>query len=346
MLYRRIFEMCGEGVAITDPDGRYIEQNAAHERITGLALEELSSRTPASHFGDDGFRKIASELLRTGRYEGELHSYNRAGDASVLDVSAFSIHNAAGELMCNVEIERDITHRKKTDEALASSEKLTSMGRLAATIAHEINNPITSVTNLLYLIEGSASIDDVRLYSRTAQEELRRVSHICHQTLGFYRESSIPSEIDVATLLDGVLVLHLPRIKERGIRLERRYAPGLKIKALTGEMHQVFSNLIDNSLAALKRDGRLIVRATVAREWSGDRRKGVRIVIADNGSGIDRCHADKIFEPFFSTKGEKGTGLGLWVSKGIVHKHGGSIRVHSSTQDGKTGCVFSVFLPV
>jgi len=346
MLYRRIFEMCGEGVAITDPDGRYIEQNAAHERITGLALEELSSRTPASHFGDDGFRKIASELLRTGRYQGELHSYNRAGDASVLDVSAFSIHNAAGELMCNVEIERDITHRKKTDEALASSEKLTSMGRLAATIAHEINNPITSVTNLLYLIEGSASIDDVRLYSRTAQEELRRVSHICHQTLGFYRESSIPSEIDVATLLDGVLVLHLPRIKERGIRLERRYAPGLKINALTGEMHQVFSNLIDNSLAALKRDGRLIVRATVAREWSGDRRKGVRIVIADNGSGIDRCHADKIFEPFFSTKGEKGTGLGLWVSKGIVHKHGGSIRVHSSTQDGKTGCVFSVLLPV
>src|SRR4051812_3555778 len=183
LLYRKIFEMCGEGVAITDPDGKYIEQNAAHERITGFSNDEMSSRTPAAHFGDDGFRKISSELLRTGRFEGELHSYNRSGDASVLDVSAFSIHNDAGELMCNVEIERDVTHRKKTDEALVSTEKLTSMGRLAATIAHEINNPITSVTNLLYLIEASPSPDDIRSYARTAQQELRRVSHICHQTL-------------------------------------------------------------------------------------------------------------------------------------------------------------------
>ena len=139
--------------------------------------------------------------------------------------------------------------------------------------------------------------------------------------------------------------LHMPRIKERNIRLERRFEPGLKLQAITGEMHQVFSNLIDNAVAALEDGGKLIVSAYSSREWSGDQRQGVRIVVADNGSGIEHCNAKRIFEPFFSTKGQKGTGLGLWVSKGIVHKHGGSIRVHSSTRQGKSGCVFSVFLP-
>jgi PAS domain S-box-containing protein len=346
MLYRRIFEMCGEGVAITDPDGRYVEQNAAHERITGYADHELAARTPAAHFGDEGFRKIASELLRTGRFEGELSSHNRAGDPSILDVSAFSIHNDAGELLCNVEIERDVTHRKKSDEALVNADKLTNMGRLAATIAHEINNPITSVTNLLYLIEASPSPDDIRKYARTAQEELRRVSHICHQTLGFYREATIPSEVDVATLLDTVLGMLAPHIRDKNIRVERRYSPGLKIQAISGEMHQVFSNLIENAIAALPAtDGRIVVHAHETQEWGSERRRGVRIVIADNGTGIASCHLQRVFDPFFSTKGEKGTGLGLWVSRGIVHKHGGTIRVHSATRNGKSGCVFSVFIP-
>jgi PAS domain S-box-containing protein len=346
MLYRKIFEMCDEGVAIIDPDGKYIEQNAAHERITGYDQDEILSRTPASHLGDEGFRTISAELLRTGRFEGELNSHNRAGETSVLDVSAFSIHNGSGELVCNVEIDRDITHRKKIDEALASTEKLTSMGRLAATIAHEINNPITSVTNLLYLIEASPSVDDMRRYARTAQEELRRVSHICHQTLGFYRESTIPSDIDIAGLLDSVLALHGAQIRQKNITLERRYKPGLTVRALTGEMHQVFSNLIDNSVAAISDAGRIVVHAYASREWSGEHRPGVRVVIFDTGTGIDHCNYNKIFEPFFSTKGQKGTGLGLWVSKGIVQKHGGSIRLHSSTRAGKSGCCFSVFLPV
>jgi signal transduction histidine kinase len=288
---------------------------------------------------------MSAELLRTGRYEGELNSYNRAGEASVLEVSAFTIHNEAGDFVCNVEIERDVSHRKKTDEALASSERLSSMGRLAATIAHEINNPITSVTNLLYLIEASPSIEEVRRYSCVAQDELRRVSHICHQTLGFYRESTIPAEIDIAALLDGVLALHGPRLRQKNISLEQRYQPGLTVHALTGEMHQVFSNLIDNSIAALDDGGQIIMHAYRSREWSGEHRAGVRVVVADSGSGIEHCNYNKIFEPFFSTKGQKGTGLGLWVSKGIVQKHGGFIRMHSSTQEGKSGCCFSVFLP-
>jgi PAS domain S-box-containing protein len=337
--------MCGEGIAITDSDGRYIEQNAAHEKITGFNAEEIATRTPAAHFGDEGFRRMASELLRTGRYEGELTSYTRSGDSSVLDVSAFSIHNDAGELVCNVEIERDVTHRKKTDETLASTDKLASMGRLAATIAHEINNPITSVTNLLYLMEASPSVEEVRKYARTAQEELRRVSHICHQTLGFYRESTMRSEIDIAAMLDSVIALHAGQIREKDISVERRYAPGLTVRALPGEMHQVFVNLIANSIAALDRRGKIVVHAHAGREWAGEHRPGVRIVVADNGSGIEHCNLEKIFEPFFSTKGQKGTGLGLWVSKNIVQKHGGSIRVHSTTREGQSGCCFSVFLP-
>ena len=341
-LYRKIFEVCGEGVAIIDADGKYIEQNAAHERITGYAADEILSRTPASHLGDEGFRRMSAELLRTGRYEGELSSHNRAGDTTILDVSAFSIHNDAGELVCNVEIERDVTHRKKTDETLASTDKLTSMGRLAAAIAHEINNPITSVTNLLYLMEGSPSIEDVRRYARTAQEELRRVSHICHQTLGFYRESTIPSDIDIGLMLDGVLALHSPEIRDKNIVLERRYASGLMVRALPGEAQQVFVNLLANSIAAVEDHGKIIVHAFASREWTGDHRPGVRVVVADNGSGIEHCNLEKIFDPFFSTKGQKGTGLGLWVSKNIVQKHSGSIRVHSTA--GK-GCCFSVFLP-
>jgi signal transduction histidine kinase len=289
---------------------------------------------------------LNANLLRTGRFEGELKHRKASGEASLLDVSAFSMLNESGEVLCNVEIERDITERRRTQEALIAADKLTSMGRLAATVAHEINNPLNSVMNLLYLIQQDSSVGEkCHEYARTAQEELRRVAHVCHETLAFYRESHLPQELNLSELLDGVLSMLSVPLRTKSIQVERRYSENIQVRGYCGELHQVFANLIDNAIAAIGENGRIIVRASECRDARSGRR-GVRVLVVDNGSGIERGNLAKVFEPFFTTKGQKGTGLGLWVCEGVVRRHGGSIRVHSSTRAGRSGSAFSVYLPV
>jgi signal transduction histidine kinase len=246
----------------------------------------------------------------------------------------------------------DITERKQAEEALRLSEKLAATGRLAASIAHEINNPMAAVTNLLYLIENQPEIsDETRRFARLAEDEMARVSHITRQMLGFYRDSVAPMPVHMNEVLKKVVELYARRMADQKISVECEFEETPAIWAFPGEMRQVFSNLLLNAVQAVGRGGRIRLRVARAHDWRDMQRGGVRITFADNGHGIRPEHRQRLFEPFFSTRGQNGTGLGLWVSYGIVQKHGGAIRVRSSAGAAsgsgpqRSGTCFSIFIP-
>jgi signal transduction histidine kinase len=242
----------------------------------------------------------------------------------------------------------DTTEQKRAEETLRRTEKLAATGRLAASIAHEINNPLESVTNLLYLIRQEDLSPDTAHFAEMAQQEVTRVSEITQQTLRFYRQSTLPGMANVREILDSVLTLHLGRIQTLQVNLRREYDEDLPLYCFAGELRQLFANLIGNALDAMTPEGgQLLVRARKADDFSkaGDRVAGIRVTVADTGCGISAEARRHIFEPFFTTKEATGTGLGLWVSEQIIRKHRGSVRVRSRGEGASTGTAFSVFFP-
>jgi signal transduction histidine kinase len=238
----------------------------------------------------------------------------------------------------------EMAQNQQAEQALRQSEKLAVAGRLAASITHEINNPLEAVTNLLYLIETSDSLDDVRKYVAMASEELKRVAEITAHTLNFHRQPINPVLVNIPDLIDSVLTLYRQRLKSSGISVERDYAHVPQVLAMSGELRQLFANLVGNSADAMRSGGTLKLRVRSVSDKVCSR-AGVRVTVADSGCGIDAKNIRRIFEPFFSTKGNTGTGLGLWVSSSIVEKHDGKIQVRSSTNPERCGTVFSIFLP-
>jgi signal transduction histidine kinase len=237
---------------------------------------------------------------------------------------------------------RETSQARRTEQALRRSEQLAAAGRLAASIAHEINNPLEAVTNLLYLIKLDESLStSSRDLMDVADRELQRLSHITSRSLKFYRQRTAPTLTSLVELIESVLFFHETEIKMRCINLRRHYRPAPPVLCLTGEIQQVITNLISNGLEAMEDRGRMSVCVRPARDRRG--REGVAVTIADDGTGMDRYTIDRLFHPFVTTKGESGTGLGLWVSKGILDKHHGTIRVRS-----RKGCgtVFRMFLPL
>jgi PAS domain S-box-containing protein len=265
-----------------------------------------------------------------------------------VDISLSPTRNERGEVIGASSIAHDITAQRRSEEALRRNEKLATAGRLAAAVAHEINNPLEAVTNLIYLARHHPDKQDQ--YLRMAEREVLRTAAIAQQMLGFVRESSSPTPLNVADTLDDVLQLYLRQLNEKRIQVDKIFDPAVEIRGFAGELRQLFSNLILNALDALDDGGRLTLHVARGREWSngyetGPHRTGARITIADNGSGIQQSDLAHIFEPFYSTKGDSGTGLGLWLSHGIVQKHEGSIRVRSRRAAGSSGTIFSIFLP-
>jgi two-component system NtrC family sensor kinase len=247
--------------------------------------------------------------------------------------------------LLNEKLEDEIAARTKAEAALIQSEKLASVGRMSAVIAHEINNPLAAVTDLLYLIKSIEGMpEEAAEYLETADAELKRIAHITRQTLGFYREMAAPTTFPIAGLLSSVLDLLRAKVKAKQAVVECQCDSALEITTMHGELRQVLSNLLTNSLDALGQNGRIIFRASL----SHDPRNGggrIRITVADDGQGIDSANLPQIFEPFFSTKGTIGNGLGLWLSKQIVEKKGGSIRVRSCANREQRGTTFSIVLP-
>jgi signal transduction histidine kinase len=265
------------------------------------------------------------------------------GNAFPASLSCVRVNDKEDHITGLLLVVQDITERKQSEEMLRRTEKLATAGRLAASIAHEINNPLESVTNLLYLMKKNPS--KVERYLELAIQELSRVIHISKQTLGFYRDTTVPVSVDIADLLENVLYLYTRRLESRDIRLETKFDRQANILAFAGEIRQVFSNLISNALDAMPSGGRLILKVICGHSWKDPQVPGIHVTVADTGMGIAPEHKKNIFEAFYTTKTDIGTGLGLWVTQGIIQKHKGSIRFRSTTRPGNSGTVFSVFLP-
>ena len=345
-----IVESSDDAIVSKNLDGIVISWNAAAERIFGYRAEEMVGRSiltiipPELHSDED----MILSKLRSGERIDHFETVRMTKSGERLDVSLTisPIRDQHGRIVGAAKIARNITERKRAEEALRMSEKLATTGRLAATVAHEINNPLESVVNLVYLAKSQKGLpENVREYLRAAEEELDRVSQLTRQALGFYREKTAPTATHVGAIISQLRTIFSPRMTNKRIdlRLEVRSDP--EIVAVPGELRQLFANLLSNSIDAVPMDGAIRVRVSRAREFNHRGRDGVRITVCDSGPGIKPANRGKIFEPFFTTKQEVGTGLGLWVSKGIVERHGGNIRVRSNTTAGKSGTSFSVFLP-
>ena len=241
------------------------------------------------------------------------------------------------------QMKKSLEQRRLAEDALRKSEKLAVAGRLAASIAHEINNPLESVTNLLYLIRHSSTLDDAQKYCGLAENELRRVSEIATQTLRFYRQQSEATRLDVTEIATSVLTLYQGRLHSHDVQVVCDFRTHASLLCYAGELRQLVANLVSNALDAMGKGGVLTLRLRNATCLAG--RRGIRVTVADTGSGIPQTLRKQIFEPFVTTKGETGTGLGLWVSAEILRKHDGHLSYRSSTREGRSGTAFSIFLP-
>ena len=259
-------------------------------------------------------------------------------------VSVFAELHRKNQQLENLNRELELRVAQRT-EALVRSEKLAAMGRLAGIIAHEINNPLEAISNALFLLREHPSLDnEARRFASLAEQELTRVAHITRQTLSFYRESQEPVSVSIFEVLDNVLELQSHRLRASGIKLDKEFRSSLAIQGYPNELKQVFLNLIGNAIEAMREGGRLRIRVDEQTEQRTGRR-GVRVSVCDTGSGIDSRYAKRIFEPFFTTKDTKGTGLGLWISRGIVQKYDGTIRFRSLHYVSGQATCFSVFIP-
>jgi len=235
---------------------------------------------------------------------------------------------------------------KQARDGLMENQKLMTIGRLTGSITHEINNPLESVTNLLYLLRMQPDLSqEAENYLTLAERELERVTHIIRQTLNFYRESSKAVWIKPAELLEEVLLLYAPKLRERQLEVAREFKSDARLLIFPGEIRQVLSNLVTNAIDASPPGGKLILRIHSSRKWSDEGISGIRIVVADQGCGIDAETREHLGQLFYTTKGQRGTGLGLWVTQAIVKRYGGEIQLYSSTRKGRNGTVFSIFMP-
>jgi PAS domain S-box-containing protein len=245
-----------------------------------------------------------------------------------------------------LEVGRDISAQVRAEQALLETEKLAAMGRVAGIIAHEINNPLAAITNLFYLLRTHPSLDEnARQVADMAEQQLERVSHITRQTLSFYRESKQPIAIPVSDLLEDVLALQESTLRRSRIKVKKDYFSPCVVTGFPAELRQVFLNLIGNAIQAMPDGGTLGVSVREATDWTRHPLRGAAISIVDTGAGIQPDDVEKIFQPFFSTKSTKGTGLGLWISKGIVQKYDGRISFRSYRNEHWSATCFRVFLP-
>ncbi len=310
------------------------------EKIVGMHVRELA--------GDAQYEKTIpyrSRVLKGEHVSFETEFTGPDGEPRWLEANFIPCLDAESSVCGFFALTLDITRRKRAEATMRKQEKLALVGRLASSIAHEINNPLEAVTNLLYLGEIAQETEKVRSYLNAAQQELSRVSQIATLALQFHRPQSEPKLVNICTLLDSVLPLFESRLRNARIEVEKQYRPTQLIPAMEGELRQVFANIISNACDALtlqsqRAKSRIVLRVRDHKDASGEFR--VHVTIADDGIGMSSETRRRLFEPFFSTKEDKGTGLGLWISSEIVSKHRGKIRLKSRLGVGTT---FRIELP-
>ena len=275
------------------------------------------------------------------------HVFRKDGTMFWAEMSAQPIV-VNGQMRGAVVTFRDITQTRMAEDALRRSEKLAAVGQLASSIAHEINNPLEAVINLLYLVRTADALAEVKTYALMAESELARMADITLQTLRFHRQQSAAAPVDLAAMVADVLRLYTTRFTARRIVLKSRMRATPKAMVFEGDLRQVLNNLIRNAYDVMPMGGRLSIRLRAAHSpKTGE--PGVRLTVADTGTGFLPAMREHLFEPFYTSKEITGTGLGLWISKGIVDKHRGEMRMRSRMQEGRTdgyGTVFSIWLPL
>jgi signal transduction histidine kinase/HAMP domain-containing protein len=342
------------GLAFFDRRCRFVRINQVFVDMTGVPLGRHLGRTLPELLGQPVARQLEDAVVRVFAKEEPVRDLEltvQRGNpqrASTWLASAYPVRTQPDEVRWVGVIVLDTSERKRGEEALRKTEKLAATGRLAASIAHEINNPLEAITNLLFLLRNHCELDEPATgYVEMAEHEARRIAEITRQTLRFYRQSTLPAHVNMGELLDSVLSLYRNRLITLGVKVERGYDPAMELYCFAGEVRQVVANLVANSIDAMAEGGRLVLRARRSRNWKEPGRTGVRFTIADTGSGMEPAVRARAFEAFFTTKEVTGTGLGLWVSHEIVAKSHGLIHLRSRAARPRkaSGTVIEIFLP-
>ncbi len=360
--WQAVLDASGEGICGVDLAGKCTFANHAAKLLFGVSAdgagsmlgEEVHKRLHRPDVGDGLTERLEAaawacpicEAIRTGQACSRVQEavFRRDGSWFPAELSVVPV-KVTGAVESLVVTFRDLTEQRKREEALRRLEKLAAVGQLASSIAHEINNPLESLTNLLYLMRLSDSVEEIHEYVAVAQTELARVTEITMQTLRFHRQSSRSVEVDMADLMRSVVALYTGRLLVRRVTVEWRLPMVKKVLCLEGEIRQVLNNLVRNAVDAMGvQGGRLLLRLHPQYD-SRSGRAGVRITVADTGEGIRPDIASRLYEAFLTSKELTGTGLGLWVSRAIVEKHGGRIRTRTRRGE-RHGTVFSVWLPL
>jgi PAS domain S-box-containing protein len=345
-----IVESSDDAIISKDLDGIITSWNRQAERLFGYKEEEIVGRSVLTIIPPELHRdeEMILNQIRSGQKIDHFETVRltKAGERMEVSLSISPVRDEHGRVVGAAKITRDIRENKRIERTLRTTEKLAAAGRLAATVAHEINNPLEAVANLIYLAKRDLpDASKVAAHLSAAKGELNRVVHIARQTLGFYRDTSSPVRVNVQQALDDLLTLYQRRMDTRNIQIIRECDNHAEIIALGGEMRQAFSNVLTNAIDAMPSGGILRVRVRKTQDWSSRRVPGVRVTIADSGTGIAQVHRCSVFQPFFTTKTDVGTGLGLWITRGIVEKHNGIIRLKSQTGSNH-GTTFCIFLPL
>ncbi len=349
-----IYRTTPVGLALIDPvHFTFLNLNDHEAKMLGSVKEDILGRSLNEIAPPDklpGLLELMREVaggrhVRDHLVEGELAA--RPGERRAWNVNYSPIYNEDGSIRAISTASIEITNQKKAEAALIQSEKLAAVGRLASSISHEINNPLEAITNLLYLLAYDPQLPEaLKLYVHMAQSELSRVSQIATQTLRFHRQAVAATLVTPRDLVGAVVQLYAGRLANSGIRVEAQYRTDTHILCFENDIRQVLNNLIANAIDAMRTGGRLLIRAHASREHCvPDGRSGIRITIADTGHGMSPATLARVFEPFFTTKDLQGTGLGLWISKGIVERHQGRLHVRSSEDESSHGTLFTLFLP-
>ena len=351
--FRSTLTGLGDAVIATDARGNVTFLNSMAEKLMGTPLSAARGKYIEDVFPifnettlnpvDNPVKKVMEHGLVIGLAN---HTVLKNTDGTYIPIedSAAPIRDGRGKIVGVVMVFRDATTERKSQEVLRKTEKLAAAARLAATVAHEINNPLEAIGNLIYLSKATEGIPASAFTNLTlAEEELSRVSHITRQTLGFYRESKQPNEVDLPTLVESVLNIYSNKLRTKNINLVRDIHDCPPIQALAGELKQAVANLVSNAADAVPHGGTICVRIHCHEDATTHI---VKIIVEDDGPGIAPEHRDHIFEPFFTTKKDVGTGLGLWVTKEIIERHSGTVEVRSMNGTGPSGTAFSITLPV
>ena len=337
------------GLALFDLDDfHYLRLNDRQAAFFGMKPEEIVGRTLTEMAPIPGLRELFEQVARgepVTNYPLEGTLINDPEDYRYWTVNYFPVYAADGSVQAITASSLEITQQKKAEQALIETDKLAAVGRLASSIAHEINNPLEAVTNLLYLAKSSPVLDDALGHLEIAERELARVAAITTQTLRFHKQSTSPQAIRAERMIHTVLSIYQGRVVNSGVKVMIRTHDELPVRCFEGEIRQVISNLVGNALDAMSATGgRLMLRSRDGHNWATGK-AGAVITVADTGPGMTPEVLRKAFRPFFTTKGMTGTGLGLWISQEIVDRHRGSFRVRTCTAAGRSGTVFTLFLP-